>query len=237
MKRKICVALDVNTLSEAKDLAKRLSPWVGVFKIGSQLFTSEGPRIVEAIQNTGADVFLDLKYHDIPNTVVQASMVAARMGVFMFNIHSLGGSRMMKAVADQITEEADKTNSRKPIILGITLLTSMSAEELRTDLKIEVPLDEYVCHLAQLAKNAGLDGVVCSPKELTIIRQACGEDFVLVTPGIRPSWVSETDDQKRITTPREAISDGANYIVVGRPITHAEIPEVAAERILCEINP
>ncbi len=235
MKRKICVALDVNTLEEAKDLARRLSPWVGLFKVGSQLFTSEGPRIVEAIQSAGADVFLDLKYHDIPNTVVEASIVAARMGVFMFNVHSLGGYKMMNAVANKIVEEADKTNSRKPIVLGITILTSTSEEELRSDLRINVPLNEYVCHLAQLAKKSGLDGVVCSPKELTIIRKACGSDFVLVTPGIRPIWAS-SDDQKRITTPRDAISNGADYIVVGRPITNAEVPEIAAEKILQEIN-
>jgi orotidine-5'-phosphate decarboxylase len=236
MKRKICVALDVSTLSEAKDLAKRLSPWVGIFKIGSQLFTSEGPRIVEAIQNAGGEVFLDLKYHDIPNTVMQASIVAAKMGVFMFNIHALGGSRMMRTVAERIVEEADKTSTRKPILLGITILTSMSAEELRSDLRIDIPIDEYVCHLARLAKGAGLDGVVCSPKELAIIRNACGSDFVLVAPGIRPAWVTTNNDQIRITTPRQAITDGADYIVVGRPITHAESPEIAAERILQEIN-
>jgi orotidine-5'-phosphate decarboxylase len=235
MKRKICVALDVNTLSEAKALAKRLSPWVGVFKIGSQLFTSEGPRIVEAIQDAGGNVFLDLKYHDIPNTVMQASIVAAKMGVFMFNIHTLGGSKMMRTVSERIEEEADKTSSKKPILLGITVLTSMSAEELKDDLKIEIPLDNYVVHLAKLAKNAGLDGVVCSPKEIKLIRDACGSEFVLVTPGIRPSW-SSTDDQQRITTPEQAISDGADFIVVGRPITHAEKPELAAERILSEIS-
>ncbi len=235
MKRKICVALDVNTLKEAKDLAKRLSPWVGVFKVGSQLFTSEGPHVVEAIQSTGADVFLDLKYHDIPNTVVEASIVAARMGIFMFNIHTLGGFKMMSAVASRVIEEADKTNSRRPIVLGVTILTSTSEEELHSDLKINTPFNEYVCHLAQLAKTAGLDGVVCSAKELSIIRQVCGTDFVLVTPGIRPSWAS-SNDQKRTTTPKEAISNGADYIVVGRPITHAEIPELAAEKILNEIN-
>ncbi len=234
-KRKICVALDVNTLAEAKDLTKRLSPWVGVFKIGSQLFTSEGPRIVEAIQDAGGDVFLDLKYHDIPNTVMQASLVAAKMGVFMFNIHALGGSKMMKTVSSRILEEADKCNFQKPILLAITVLTSLSSDELREDLKIEIPLEEYVVHLAKLAKNAGLDGVVCSPREIKSIRQACGSDFVLVTPGIRPSW-SATDDQIRITTPKDAISEGADYIVVGRPITHAENPELAAERILSEIS-
>lgn len=235
IKQKLCVALDVDTLAEAKDLVEMLSPWVGVFKVGSQLFTSEGPRVVEAIQNAGGEVFLDLKYHDIPNTVMQASLVAAKMGVYMFNVHALGGYYMMHQVASKLKEEAERSNHRKPIILGVTILTSMTPDELYTDLKIVEPLDQYVTHLARLAQLAGLDGIVCSPQELANARQACGPEFTLVTPGVRPSWAA-VNDQKRIMTPREAVLNGADYLVIGRPILEADNPEQAAERILLEIS-
>jgi len=236
MKEKICLALDVDTFQEAERLSKRLHKWIGTFKIGSQLFTSEGRKVVEAIQKTGANVFLDLKYHDIPNTVVNSAKVATKMGVYMFDVHSLGGFNMMKAVTEQVREEAEKNNLRKPFILAITVLTSMSEEDLKSDLLVNVSLTDYITHLASRAQRAGLDGVVCSPKEIKLIRKACGDDFVIVTPGIRPSWSVTKDDQKRITTPKEAIKNGANYIVVGRPILKADDPERAAAKLLEEIQ-
>ncbi len=236
MKEKICLALDVDTYQEAENLSNRLHKWVGTFKIGSQLFTSEGRKVVEAIQKTGANVFLDLKYHDIPNTVVNSAKVATRMGVYMFDLHALGGSDMMKAVAEQVREEAQNNNLRKPLILAITVLTSMSEEDLKNDLLVNASLTDYITHLALLARKAGLDGVVCSPKEIELIRKTCGDDFIIVTPGIRPSWSISIDDQKRFTTPREAIDKGANYIVVGRPILKADDPEKAAAKLLEEIS-
>jgi orotidine-5'-phosphate decarboxylase len=232
MKEKVCLALDVDTYQEAESLSNRLCKWVGIFKVGSQLFTNEGKKVVHAIQQTGADVFLDLKYHDIPNTVASAAKVATRMGVYMFTVHALGGFNMMKEVAEKVREEAEKNNIRKPLILAITVLTSMSEEDLKSDLFVNVTLADYIKHLASLAYRAGLDGVVCSPKEIEIIRKACGDNFIIVTPGIRPSWSVTKDDQKRITTPKEAIKNGANYIVVGRPILKAENPEKAASMLL-----
>jgi orotidine-5'-phosphate decarboxylase len=236
MKQRVCVALDVDTLREASELARLLSPWVGIFKIGSQLFSSEGPRVIEAIQKTGALVFLDLKYHDIPNTVAQATRVATSMGVFMLNVHSLGGSKMMRHVAEEVREEALKSNVVKPIVLAITVLTSMSSEDLKADLLIDVPLADYVTHLARLSQKAGLDGVVCSPKEAKLLRSICGPGFKLITPGIRPSWSAGKDDQARITTPAQAIADGADFIVIGRPIVRAANPERAAQDVLKELQ-
>ncbi len=237
MREKICLALDVDRINDAKDLIRRLSPWVGIFKIGSHLFTSgEGRQIVSAIHESGAEVFLDLKFHDIPNTVVGAARKAVDMGVYMFNVHALGGSTMMRMVAEGVRSEAEKLGRRKPLVLAVTILTSMSRDDLRNDLLIDLPLDDYILHLARLAKTSGLDGVVCSPREITLIKEACGEAFVVVTPGIRPAWSVAKDDQKRVTTPREAIRLGADYIVVGRPVLKAESPEEAAEKLLAEAS-
>lgn len=234
-KQKICVALDVDTLDEAKDLVKRLTPWVGIFKVGSQLFTNEGPRVVEMIRNAGGEVFLDLKYHDIPTTVMKAALVAAKMGVYVFNVHCLGGYQMMSWVSQTLRDDSDSLGYRRPLILGVTVLTSLSEKELEYDLRVGDSIDQYVIHLAKLAQTAGLDGVVCSSHELASLRRTCGENFILMTPGIRPSWASN-DDQKRIMTPSEAVDQGADYLVIGRPITHASSPEEAAERILMEIS-
>nr|VFK60956.1 MAG: orotidine-5'-phosphate decarboxylase [Candidatus Kentron sp. UNK]VFK69502.1 MAG: orotidine-5'-phosphate decarboxylase [Candidatus Kentron sp. UNK] len=234
-KEKICVALDVDSFEEALDLTRRLSPWVGVFKIGYQLFTSEGPRIAEAIIGQGADVFLDLKYHDIPNTVVSAARVALRLGVKMLNVHCLGGSGMMRMLVEELGKESEAVGKPVPLLLGVTVLTSLSEQELHSELKVSLPLEEYVVHLAKLAQDAGMHGVVCSPREIAAIRQACGPDFTLVTPGIRPAWIESRDDQERITSPQAAICNGADYIVVGRPIIAAKDPEEAAKRLLLEL--
>nr|VFJ88390.1 MAG: orotidine-5'-phosphate decarboxylase [Candidatus Kentron sp. LFY]VFJ93430.1 MAG: orotidine-5'-phosphate decarboxylase [Candidatus Kentron sp. LFY] len=234
-KEKICVALDVDSFKKALDLTQRLSPWVGVFKIGSQLFTSEGPRIVRAVMAQGADVFLDLKYHDIPNTVLNAAHVALELGVKILNVHCLNGARTMKTLVRELARGSEISGKPMPLLLGVTVLTSLSDEELRSDLQVSLPLEEYVVHLAKLAKNAGMDGVVCSPHEIKAIRQACGPDFTLVTPGIRPGWVNDRDDQQRITSPQAALCAGADYIVIGRPITEAKDPEEAAKRLLLEV--
>ena len=237
MKDKICLALDVDTVEEATQLAKRLSKWVGIFKIGSQLFaTGKGRKIIDAIHESGSEVFLDLKWHDIPNTVANAAKVATSMGIYMMNVHALGGSNMMKMVVDYVTEEAEKTGIRKPVLLAITVLTSMSDEDLKNDLLVNLSVTEYVEHLALMTKKSGFNGVVCSPKEIRTIKHKCGSEFLTVTPGIRPTWTIKKDDQKRVTTPKEAIENGANFIVVGRPILSAKSPERAAEMLLSEIS-
>jgi len=234
-KEKICVALDVDSLEKALDLTRRLSPWVGLFKIGSQLFTSEGPRVVEAVMAQGAEVFLDLKYHDIPNTVLSAARVASGLGVKMLNVHCLGGSRMMRMLVEGLERESETSGKPMPLLLGVTMLTSLSDQELQSDLHVSLSLEEYVIHLAKLAQNAGMDGVVCSPREIESIKRACGPDFTLVTPGIRPAWAISKDDQQRITSLQAALCAGANYIVIGRPITAAKNPEEAAKRLLLEL--
>lgn len=236
VKDRICLALDVDSLEQAADLAKRLSPWIGMFKIGFQLFTSAGPQVVEAVLKGGGRVFLDLKYHDIPNTVAQAARVVTRMGVTVFNVHCLGGVRMMEGVAEAVREEAVLAGVKQPLVLGVTVLTSHGPDELKKELHIPDPLEDYVTHLASNAKKAGLGGVVCSPHEIARVRKACGPDFVLVTPGIRPAWSVSKDDQKRIMTPAKAIATGATHIVIGRPILQAKDPEMAAKRLLEEIQ-
>ena len=218
----VLVALDVPTRERALELASQLSSHVGGLKIGLELFCACGPQIVEEI---GPDrVFLDLKFHDIPNTVAAASRVAARLGVHIFNVHCLGGLEMMRAAADAARE----TNANVKVI-GVTILTSHDSDSLRKIGLSETP-DQAVPRLAALAQDAGLDGVVCSAREILPVRAACGDDFMLVTPGIRPAN-AERGDQKRVLTPAEAIKAGANYLVVGRPITGAADPVKAAQTL------
>jgi orotidine-5'-phosphate decarboxylase len=206
-----------------------------VFKVGKELFTAIGPKIVKEINNSGGKVFLDLKFHDIPNTVAKAGEAATELGVYMFNVHASGGSEMMKAVADAVKNKAAAAGKEKPIVLGVTVLTSINQDVLNNQLNVPGDVQKQVVHLALLAQKAGLDGVICSPQEIKAIRDACGENFVIVTPGIRPAW-SESNDQKRITTPRDAIEAGANYMVIGRPITKADNRIEAAKKILEEIG-
>lgn len=231
---KLIVALDVEDLKTAESLVNRLYPTVKIFKIGSPLFTKEGPAAVSLIQKKGAKVFLDLKFHDIPNTVGLASRFATSLGVFMFNVHIQGGLYMMKEAKKASVEEATRLKINKPIILGVTILTSMDEKEL-LDIGIRKGIKEQVLYLARLAKQAGLDGVVAAPKEAQSIRWACGDDFVIVTPGIRPEW-AQPQDQKRIATPKEAIGSGANYIVIGRPIIEAADPLDAAMKVFQEMK-
>jgi orotidine-5'-phosphate decarboxylase len=235
-RKRLCVALDVDSLSEAQELVTRLKNCVGMFKVGSQLFTQEGPRVIDAIRNAGGKVFLDLKFHDIPNTVASTARMAVRIGAFMFNMHTSGGSEMMRLAVEAAEDESQRLNVARPITLGVTVLTSINQETLNKELIVGGELPEHVVHLARMAKSSGLSGVVASPKEIGVIRKACGNGFVILTPGIRPSWASTADDQKRIMTPGEAIRMGANYIVVGRPILNADDPCDASEKILKEME-
>lgn len=228
---KLCLALDVASFDEAKALIDELHAHVGLFKIGKELFTSVGPKIVEYAHSKKSCVFLDLKFHDIPNTVCKASEAAARMGVFMFNVHASGGSDMMKAAVQGIKD----SGNTKTLVLGVTVLTSMNESVLKNEIHVTGNLQDHVIHLAKLAQTSGLSGVVASPQEIKSIRQSCGKDFKIVTPGVRPEWASQ-DDQKRVMTPREAVQAGADFIVVGRPILKAVNRREAAEKIITEIS-
>jgi orotidine-5'-phosphate decarboxylase len=231
-RKKIIFALDVDGMAEAERWAEILAPHVGMFKVGKQLFTACGPAVVRAILDRGGEVFLDLKYHDIPNTVAMASVEAVRLGVSLFNLHALGGYEMMARTVEALDEEFP--NGRASRVLAVTILTSSNEETLR-GVGIELPVPEMVVKLALLAKRAGIDGVVASPLEIPLIRQACGDDFIIVTPGVRPASASK-DDQKRVMTPAEAVKGGASYLVIGRPISAAQEPIMAAESIITEIT-
>jgi len=234
-KSKVCVALDVDNEDEATKLIKILSPYVGMFKVGLELYTKVGPKIIETIQNNGSEVFLDLKYHDIPTTVAKAAAAATHMGISMFNIHASGGSTMMRMAADIVQVTADKLGIVKPKLIAVTVLTSTNQDMLSYELLIPHYIDHYVPHLANLAKESGLDGIVCSPKEVKAVKSLTSDSFLCVTPGIRlPS--DNLNDQVRITTPREAIHNGSDYIVIGRSITHADDPVFAAKCILDDIS-
>jgi len=230
----ILVALDVDTAAEARQLADRLRGVVGGFKIGKQLFTSEGPSIVKDLVARNDRVFLDLKYHDIPNTVAGAVRAATRHGVWMLNVHASGGLDMMKAARSAADEESVKTGRPAPLLIGVTVLTSLTDANLG-DIGVGGSAETQVRRLAALAKKAGLDGVVASAREIAIIREACGRDFLIVTPGIRGSGDAK-GDQARTMGAAEAIEAGANYLVVGRPITAAADPRAAAERLASEIT-
>jgi len=233
-KQRLIFALDVDNLEDARNWVEKLQGQVGVFKIGKQLFTRCGPEVVNLVQDGGCDVFLDLKYHDIPNTVAMAGLEALRLGVRMFNVHALGGFEMMAKLVAEIDKACPRGNPNRPILLAVTILTSSTEETLR-GVGIDRPVQVMVPKLARLAKDAGMDGVVASPKEVGLIRDVCGEDFLIVTPGVRPTFASQ-DDQKRVTTPGEALRSGADYLVVGRPISAAADPALAAGMILQEMQ-
>jgi orotidine-5'-phosphate decarboxylase len=224
----ILVALDVPTASGALALADRLRGAVCGFKVGSQLFTAAGPDVVRALVDRGDRVFLDLKFHDIPNTVAGAAAAAADLGVWMLNVHAGGGAAMMAAARRGADESAARRGARAPIVIGVTVLTSFSDDTLREVGVAATPI-EQVQRLARLAQEAGLDGVVASPQEVGAIRRACGPAFLIVTPGIRGgAAVSDPDDQQRTATPAGAIAAGSSYLVIGRPITGAGDPRRAA---------
>ena len=232
----LLVALDVESGARAIELATTLHGLVDGVKIGSRLFTLEGPALVRRISDEGARVFLDLKFHDIPNTVAQAVAAAVTTGAWMINVHASGGVPMMQAAAKAATETAARLGRAKPLVIAVTVLTSMDQDTLRAG-GVERPLFDQVVALARMAQQAGLDGVVASPQETAAIRAACGRDFAIVTPGIRGASAGvEKNDQARTMGPGEAVRAGANYLVVGRPIIAAADPRRAAQGIVEEIK-
>ena len=226
----ILVALDVESAAKAVALADLLRGSVGGFKIGKQLFTAAGPTMVRELTSRGDRVFLDLKFHDIPNTVAGAVQSAVATGAWMVNVHASGGSAMMNAAAEAARKTAAALRQPRPLVIAVTVLTSLDNEGL-AEIGIARPMLDQVVHLARLAQASGLDGVVASPQEVRAIRAACGSDFQIVTPGIRPADQQGKDDQARTLTPAQAIAAGSSYLVIGRPITGAPNPREAAEAI------
>jgi len=225
---RIIVAVDLPSKVQALALADRLDPTLCRLKIGKESFTRCGPALVEELQGRGFEIFLDLKFHDIPNTVASACRAAAELGVWMVNVHASGGRRMMEAAADAVSGF-----QRRPLLIAVTILTSLSEAELE-EVGFSAGVGITVNRLSGLAQSAGLDGVVCSPWEAGSLRKNLGDNFVLVTPGVRPAG-SSADDQHRIMTPREAVDHGASYLVIGRPITRADVPEAVLQAINSEI--
>lgn len=233
-KERLIFALDVDSFAEAESWVRQLHGQVGLFKVGKQLFTRCGPAVVEMVRREGGSVFLDLKYHDIPNTVAMAAVEACRLGVKMVNVHALGGREMMARTVAEVDKVTPRGDAARPLLLAVTILTSSTDATLQ-EIGLDRPVREMVPRLAKLAQQAGMDGVVASPQEVDLIRAACGPDFAIITPGVRPGFAS-LDDQKRVTTPGEAIAAGADYLVIGRPISAAADPVAAAELILDEMS-
>lgn len=234
-KDKLIVALDVDTSQRARELVKALRECVGMFKIGSQLFTAAGPGLVREIVASGARVFLDLKFHDIPNTVVSASIEATRLGVSIFNVHASGGREMMRRTADAVSEVAAHEGLERPSVIAVTVLTSGDASTL-AEIGIDSEPERQVRRLSLLAETSGLDGVVASPYEIPTVRTAIRKrGFLIVTPGVRPAG-EKLDDQRRVRTPAQTVNAGADYLVVGRPITEAKDPVESARRIVEEME-
>jgi orotidine-5'-phosphate decarboxylase len=229
-RRRLVLPLDVDSVREAGRLVRLLSAEVGLFKVGKQLFMHAGPDVVRRIHRRGGEVFLDLKFHDIPQTVALAGVEAARLGVRIFNVHAAGGAAMMATTAVAVRDVCRRERLRRPVMLAVTVLTSLADEDLHA---VGVPdtAAKQVVRLARLAKASGMDGVVASPREIGAIRRACGQDFVILTPGIRQAG-DDRGDQKRVETPEAATRAGADYLVVGRPIRDAEHPVAAARAIV-----
>jgi orotidine-5'-phosphate decarboxylase len=226
---KIIVALDYPNQESALQMASALNPNQCRVKVGKELFTRSGPSVVEALQQAGFDVFLDLKFHDIPNTTAKAIRAAAEMGVWMVNVHASGGRRMMEAARNEL----EGMSGRRPMLIGVTVLTSMEVQDLE-EIGIDGSPAEQVSRLASLTQQSGLDGVVCSAQEALMLRTEVGPDFKLVTPGIRPSGAA-AGDQRRIMTPAQALKAGVDYMVIGRPITQAEDPGAVLKKIQAEL--
>jgi len=233
VRERLILALDTDHPGHALEMVDRFGSRVGLFKVGLQLFTLGGPELVRSIREKGPDVFLDLKFHDIPNTVAGAVAEAARMGVRILNVHATGGAEMMKAAADTLVRTCLSENLERPRLIAVTVLTSLAQEALEHELGVPRRIESYVKHLASLSMRAGLDGVVASPREISMIKDQCGEKFLVVTPGIRPPW-SPPDDQKRTMTPKQALMDGADYLVIGRAVTAHKDPDTALDRIIEE---
>jgi orotidine-5'-phosphate decarboxylase len=234
-KERIIVPLDVTTTAEAMTIVEETRDYVGMYKVGWELFSCVGPDILIELIKVKVPVFFDGKFHDIPNTVSGAARAIASLGVQLMNVHAAGGAEMLKGAVEACKQGAAQANVPRPKLLGVTVLTSIDDNILRNELGWNEQAGDLVTRLAKLCQNCGLDGVVASPKESQILRRACGPDFLIVTPGIRPVW-SQAQDQKRVTTPSEALKNGSDYIVVGRPITHAKNRREAAKRLLAEIE-
>jgi len=233
-REKIILALDVSDAKYAIQIVDKFKEYVGIFKVGLELFTAAGPTVVEEINRRDKRVFLDLKFHDISNTVVKAALNAAKLGAYMFNLHASGGLDMMRTCKESVVDLCLKENIRRPKLLGVTVLTGLSQEMLKDELGIQHSLRTHVKQLAKLSVEAGLDGVVASGHEVAMLRSHFGRNFIIVTPGIRTSW-SPPDDQKRTVTPRQAIREGADYIVLGRAVMNQPDPFKALELINAEI--
>ncbi len=234
-KDRIIVALDVSDAEKAKKLVEDLGQDIGYFKVGMELFYSAGPDVIRMIKDVGSRVFLDLKLHDIPNTVAQGVRAIACTGADMINVHASGGAEMMKRSAEALEVLQSETGIERPLLIAVTVLTSIDQETATSEMGWTRPIGEQVTHWAQMSQKSGMDGVVASPQELAAIRKACGANFITVIPGVRPVW-AEKNDQKRIMTPADAVAAGATYLVIGRPITRAENPHAAAMRIIEEIE-
>lgn len=231
---RVLVALDVDSLDDAAALLDRLRGVVTGCKIGSQLFTAAGPAAVELARKRDFRVFLDLKFHDIPNTVAGAVREATRLGVLMLNVHGSGGVAMMRAAAASAATAASEFRVSRPLVLAVTVLTSLDRRALEAEVGVAGTVERHVLHLAERAREAGLDGCVASPQETRLLRLAMGPRWTVVTPGVRPAQAN--DDQVRTATPAAAVADGADYLVVGRPITQAPDPAAAAAAILADVG-
>ena len=234
MRERLIVALDIDDLERVKESVKLLASEVGMFKVGKQLFTHAGPQAVKLIQEMEGDVFLDLKFHDIPTTVAKAAIEATRLGVKMFNVHASGSLEMMRLTVREVTRVCRQENLRKPLMLAVTVLTSLNKSDLEK-VGVDGEVADQVIRLALLTKEAGMDGVVASPQEVAAIRGACGRRFIIVSPGVRPEK-GKRNDQRRVMTPEEAIRAGVDYIVVGRPIMEAKNPLTAVREIISEME-
>lgn len=232
---RLVLALDVNTMQEAKELVTELKDYVGIFKVGLQLFTSTGPDIIKMIQGEGREIFFDGKFHDIPNTTAKASANLVKQGVTFFNLHTVGGSKMISTTVKLAKETAKSLGLPKPTILGVTVLTSFGQRTLTEELLISQNIDDYVGKLAKLGQDSGLDGIIASATDVPKIRKECGNDFIILCPAIRPTW-SVVNDQIRVVTPADAIRTGVDYLVTGRPITSAKDKISAAKLILDEME-
>lgn len=235
IKEKIVLALDVEELEEAKSLVDSLYPYVGTFKVGLQLYTKYGNEVINYISGKNSNFFLDVKLHDIPNTVEKASENVVLRGANFFNVHATGGLKMMEAAVRGAKKASETLGKKEPVILAVTMLTSISQEVMDDEFEIKADVSEFAIRLAKLAKKAGMTGVVASSLEARRIKEACGADFKVLCPGIRPEW-STKDDQKRLATPKFAINEGADYLVIGRAVTKAESPLEAMKKIYDEIG-
>lgn len=231
---KLIVALDVPNMAKVRQLVEQLDDSVSYYKVGMELFYGVGIDVVRYLKNSGKSIFVDLKMHDIPNTVAQGASMLTKMGMSMLNVHALGGAAMMKGAAEAVANTAASLNIPRPKLIAVTVLTSMNDEDWDT-LNYKLSIPEQVVLLAKMAQDSGLDGVVASPQEAALIRKACGDEFLIVTPGVRPQG-AESNDQSRIATPAMAMQNGATHLVVGRPITKAANPRAAAEQILKEMG-